>query len=42
MARRPRKFFKASSWELDDAEEEEVQILINHAPKKLRRGKRRG
>jgi len=33
MARRPRKFFKASSWELDDAEEEEVQILINHAPK---------
>jgi NADPH-dependent glutamate synthase beta subunit-like oxidoreductase/ferredoxin len=33
MARRPRGFFKASPWELDDAEEEGVQIVINHAPK---------
>ncbi|HEY3940382.1 MAG TPA: FAD-dependent oxidoreductase [Bryobacteraceae bacterium] len=33
MARRPRKFFKASSWELEDSEEEGVEILINHAPK---------
>jgi formate dehydrogenase beta subunit len=33
MARRPRGFFKASAWELDDAEEEGVQIVINHAPK---------
>jgi len=33
MARRPRQFFKASSWELEDAEEEQVDILINHAPK---------
>ncbi len=33
MARRPRGFFKASSWELDDAEEEGVEIVINHAPK---------
>ncbi len=33
MARRPRQFFKASPWELEDAEEEQVQILINHAPK---------
>ena len=32
MARRPRNFFKASPWELDDAEEEGVEILINHAP----------
>jgi NADPH-dependent glutamate synthase beta subunit-like oxidoreductase/ferredoxin len=33
MARRPRKYFKASPWELDDAEEEQVEIIINHAPK---------
>jgi formate dehydrogenase (NADP+) beta subunit len=33
MARRPRGFFKASPWELEDAEEEQVQILVNHAPK---------
>ncbi len=41
MARRPRKFFKASPWELEDAEEEQVEIIINHAPKRfvLERGK---
>lgn len=33
MARRPRPFFKASPWELEDAEEEGVEIVINHAPK---------
>ncbi len=33
MARRPRKYFKASEWELEDAEEELVEIVINHAPK---------
>ncbi len=33
MARRPRAFFKASPWELEDAEEEQVEIVINHAPK---------
>ncbi len=33
MARRPRKFFKASDWELEDAEEEGIDIVINHAPK---------
>ena len=33
MARRPRPYFKASPWELEDAEEEQVQILINHSPK---------
>ena len=33
MARKPREFFKASDWELEDAEEENVAILINHSPK---------
>ncbi|MEM9334799.1 MAG: FAD-dependent oxidoreductase [Pseudomonadota bacterium] len=33
MARKPRGFFKASDWELDDAEEEDVEILVNHSPK---------
>ncbi|MBV9108969.1 MAG: FAD-dependent oxidoreductase, partial [Gemmatimonadetes bacterium] len=33
MARRGRQHFKASPWELEDAEEEQVQILINHAPR---------
>jgi formate dehydrogenase (NADP+) beta subunit len=33
MARRPRQFFKASSWELEDSEEEGVEILVNYAPK---------
>jgi len=32
IARRPRPYFKASPWELDDAEEEGVEILVNHAP----------
>jgi NADPH-dependent glutamate synthase beta subunit-like oxidoreductase/ferredoxin len=35
MARRPRAYFKASPWELDDAEEEGVEIVINHAPKRF-------
>jgi len=33
MARKPREFFKASDWELDDAEEENVDIVVNHSPK---------
>lgn len=33
MARKPRAFFKASEWELEDAEEENVGIVINRAPK---------
>ena len=33
MARKPREFFKASAWELEDAEEEHVEILVNHSPK---------
>jgi len=32
MARKPRGYFKASPWELEDAEEEMVQILVNHEP----------
>ena len=35
MARRPREFFKASPWELEDAEEEGVEITLNHAPKRF-------
>ncbi len=35
MARRPRNYFKASPWELEDAEEENVEIVINHAPKRF-------
>jgi formate dehydrogenase beta subunit len=35
MARKPRGYFKASPWELDDAEEEQVQILVNHEPKRF-------
>jgi NADPH-dependent glutamate synthase beta subunit-like oxidoreductase len=33
MARKPRAFFKASDWELEDAEEERVAIVVNHSPK---------
>ncbi|HEY7929284.1 MAG TPA: FAD-dependent oxidoreductase [Steroidobacteraceae bacterium] len=33
MARKPRGFFKASDWELEDAEEEHVEIIVNHAPR---------
>ncbi len=33
MARKPRAFFKASDWELEDAEEERVEIVVNHSPK---------
>jgi formate dehydrogenase beta subunit len=33
MARKPRAFFKASDWELEDAEEEKVDIVVNHSPK---------
>jgi NADPH-dependent glutamate synthase beta subunit-like oxidoreductase len=33
MARKPREFFKASAWELEDAEHETVQIVVNRAPK---------
>jgi len=35
MARKPRGFFKSSDWELEDAEEEQVEILVNHSPKEF-------
>ena len=35
MARKPRGFFKASDWELEDAEEENVEIVINRSPKEF-------
>jgi formate dehydrogenase (NADP+) beta subunit len=35
MARRSRRYFKASPWELEDAEEEGVDIVENHAPKRF-------
>ena len=35
MARRTRKYFKASPWELEDAEEEKIDIVENHAPKRF-------
>jgi formate dehydrogenase beta subunit len=35
IARRSRQYFKASPWELEDAEEELVQIVENHAPKRF-------
>jgi NADPH-dependent glutamate synthase beta subunit-like oxidoreductase/ferredoxin len=35
MARRSRQFFKASPWELEDAEEEQIEIVINHVPKRF-------
>lgn len=44
MARKPRDFFKASDWELEDAEEEQVEIVINRSPKEfvLENGKLKG
>jgi formate dehydrogenase beta subunit len=33
MARKPRAYFKASAWELEDAEEESVEIVVNHSPR---------
>ncbi|HLQ12808.1 MAG TPA: FAD-dependent oxidoreductase [Steroidobacteraceae bacterium] len=35
MARKPRGFFKASDWELEDAEAENVEIVVNRAPKRF-------
>jgi formate dehydrogenase (NADP+) beta subunit len=35
IARRGRKHFKASPWELEDAEEEQVEIVENHVPKRF-------
>lgn len=35
IARRSRPHFKASPWELEDAEEEQVEIVENHAPRRF-------
>ena len=35
MARRGRPHFKASPWELEDAEEEQVEIVENHSPRRF-------
>lgn len=35
MARKPRQFFKASPWELEDAEDENVEIVVNHSPRRF-------
>jgi formate dehydrogenase beta subunit len=35
VARRSRPHFKASPWELEDAEEEGIHIIENHAPKRF-------
>jgi NADPH-dependent glutamate synthase beta subunit-like oxidoreductase/ferredoxin len=35
IARKPRQFFKASDWELQDAEEERVEIVVNQSPKEF-------
>jgi formate dehydrogenase (NADP+) beta subunit len=35
MARKPRPLFKASDWELEDAEGEGVEILENHSPSRF-------
>ncbi|MDZ7778516.1 MAG: FAD-dependent oxidoreductase [Gemmatimonadota bacterium] len=35
MARKPRPLFKASPWELEDAEGEEIEILENHSPSRF-------
>jgi formate dehydrogenase beta subunit len=35
VARRGRRFFKASPWELEDAEEEGIEIVEDHAPKRF-------
>jgi formate dehydrogenase (NADP+) beta subunit len=44
MARKPRQFFKASEWELEDAEAESVEIVVNRSPKSfvLEDGRLRG
>ncbi|MEJ2503722.1 MAG: FAD-dependent oxidoreductase [Gemmatimonadota bacterium] len=34
IARKPRPYFKASPWELEDAEAEGVEIVENHSPKR--------
>ncbi|MBT8144643.1 MAG: FAD-dependent oxidoreductase, partial [Gammaproteobacteria bacterium] len=35
IARKPRNLLKASDWELEDAEEEQVEIVLNHSPEEF-------
>jgi len=35
MARKTREHFKASPWELEDAEDERIEILVNHSPQRF-------
>lgn len=35
VARKPRHLLKASDWELEDAEEEQVEVLLNHSPEEF-------
>ena len=35
MARKDRPYFKASPWELEDAEDEQIDIVVNHSPQKF-------
>jgi thioredoxin reductase/ferredoxin len=35
MARKDRPYFKASPWELEDAEGEQIEILVNHSPQRF-------
>ena len=35
MARKSRPYFKASPWELEDAEGEQIEILVNHSPQRF-------
>lgn len=35
VARRGREHFKASEWELEDAEEELVEVIENHSPRRI-------
>ncbi|MCA9300202.1 MAG: FAD-dependent oxidoreductase, partial [Phycisphaerales bacterium] len=35
MARKTREHFKASPWELEDAEAERIEILVNHSPQRF-------
>ncbi|MCZ6561279.1 MAG: FAD-dependent oxidoreductase [Gammaproteobacteria bacterium] len=34
-ARKPRHLLKTSAWELEDAEEEQIELLLNHAPLRM-------
>jgi NADPH-dependent glutamate synthase beta subunit-like oxidoreductase len=35
IARKPRNLLKASDWELEDAEEERIELILNHSPEEF-------